>query len=122
MMGDPKEWTDSGGNRRDIKSIQLDSQRWEWQDNWGVDLNGIVGVDFDMDGWEYSSSFSKFTAVSKPRTIRSMDCCRRRRWIRTRVPASSNTSDNFVPLSVIWNVSPLSNGAKKVILLCRIFV
>ena len=115
LLGDPFEWTDSSGTiRKDIQSIKLPSDKWEWQGNWNVDTQGIVGEEIDNDGWEYAASFSSFSIVSKRRTAQPMDCVRRRCWTRTRVPLSSTIDEKFRPYSVFWDVLQRKNGSRSI--------
>eukprot|EP01033_Poteriospumella_lacustris_P006747 gene6747-4866_t len=91
LLGDPYSFTDASGLvRKDMQSLQIQSDKWEWSGDWEVDMDGIPGRDFDDEGWEYASSFSFFTMVSARRTFQSMDGVRRRRWTRTRVPKIMN--------------------------------
>lgn len=115
LLGDPFEWTEASGSvRKDINSIKLTSDRWEWQDAWGVDMHGMIGEEFDGDGWEYSTAFGSFSIASNRRNKMPMDCVRRRRWTRTRVPTAASIEERFRPLSLFWDVKPQKNGAKKV--------
>ena len=115
LLGDPFEWTDSSGTvRKDIQSIGLPSDKWEWQGNWNVDTQGIVGEEIDSDGWEYAASFSSFSIVSKRRTAQPMDCVRRRCWTRTRVPLSSTIDEKYRPYSVFWEVLQQKNGSRSI--------
>lgn len=115
LLGDPFEWTDSSGTaRKDIHSIDLPSDKWEWQGNWSVDTQGILGEEIDNDGWEYAATFSSFSMVSKRRTAQSMDCVRRRRWARTRAPLSSTIEEKLRPFSVFWEVLQQKNGSRSI--------
>ena len=78
-------------------------------------MEGQINVEIDEHGWEYAvTSFSNFSIGSKRRVSSALDCCRRRRWTRTRVPTSNPLRERFRPLNVFWDVRPLQNGAKKV--------
>eukprot|EP01038_Epipyxis_sp_PR26KG_P007511 gene7511-10233_t len=115
FLGDPNEWTDASGTiRKDINKIGLMSDRWEWLGKWEIDKEGIIGSEIDEDGWEYAASFSFFSIVSARRTKQTMDCVRRRRWTRTRIPASSSSNDLVRPMPVFWDVQLLKNGSRKV--------
>lgn len=117
LLGDPFEWTDASGSvRKDITSIKLTSERWEWQDVWNVDMHGMVGEEFDQDGWEYSTAFGSFSIASYRRNKMPMDCVRRRRWTRTRLPTAASIDERRRPLSLFWEVQPLKNGAKRVLI------
>ena len=99
---------------RDIASIQLHSERWEWLGQWAVDMDAVVGDEVDKDGWEYSTSFSTFSIASRRRSSHSMDCVRRRRWLRTRVPVAGSVDERFRPLTVFWDVQVLQSGTRRV--------
>jgi hypothetical protein len=115
LFGDPDEWTDATLiNSRHPQSIVIKDDKWEWQDNWTVDMVGTVGKDFDGEGWEYSNSFKSFSIASKRRANLPMDCVRRRRWIRTRVPKSSAESENSRPLNLFWDVHVDNTGSREV--------
>ena len=116
LPGDPLEWTDASGTlRRDIQAITLkQSGQWEWLDKWSIDLDGVAGDEVDKEGWEYGTVFSNFSIASRRRAHHSMDCVRRRRWTRTRVPAAASIDERFRPLSVFWDVRALQNGTRRV--------
>eukprot|EP01033_Poteriospumella_lacustris_P017948 gene17948-12866_t len=64
LLGDPYSFTDASGLvRKDMQSLQIQSDKWEWSGDWEVDMDGIPGRDFDDEGWEYASSFSFFTMI-----------------------------------------------------------
>lgn len=114
LVGDPPSWTDANGTQdRDILSIEPISDKWEWLDTWTVDMQGKLGEEIDGNGWEYANSFSHFSMVSNRRVGSSMDCCRRRRWTRTRIPASATMDHRDMLLTVFWDVKALSNGGRK---------
>ena len=74
-----------------------------------------IGKEIDGEGWEYGSSFSNFSIVNQRRTSKSIDCVRRRRWIRTRVYIPETLNDHSLrPLTVFWDISILENGSRKV--------
>jgi hypothetical protein len=115
LFGDPYEWTDASGTvSKDILSIQLNSDRWEWLGQWAVDMDAVVGDEIDKEGWEYSTSFSNFSIASRRRSSHSMDCVRRRRWLRTRVPVAGSVDERFRPLTVFWDVQVLQSGTRRV--------
>lgn len=115
LLGDPEEWTDaSGSTSHDPQSINFNENEWEWQDNWSVDMIGSVGVDFDEDGWEYATAFKSFSIASKRRSNLPMDCVRRRRWMRTRIPKSTLINDNVRPLHIFWDVKVMKSGFREV--------
>ena len=106
---------------------------WE-SNNWEIDKSSTVGVEIDEEGWEYGTSFVSFSVTTMQRTLQSMDCVRRRRYIRTRVPVkyngdgalfASNELDEmntsiynkktaFLPYTIFWDVQTLRNGEKRV--------
>ncbi|RYH20785.1 hypothetical protein EON65_22470, partial [archaeon] len=115
LPGDPYEWTDASGLvRKDIASVDINSGLWEWSGNWDVDLDGIVGQEIDVDGWEYAASFSYFTMVSPRRTSQSLDCVKRRRWVRIRSPKIPPEEFELRALTVVWDVQSLPSGTRKV--------
>lgn len=115
FMGDPYEWTDGSGTiRRDIGSIEIASDKWEWQGKWEIDMDGQIGKEIDAQGWEYASSFNFFTMVSLRRCSQAMDGCRRRRWTRTRIPRASSQGLQERPLTLFWDVKSLKDGSRKV--------
>jgi hypothetical protein len=118
LLGDHYEWTDASGTViRDIQTASiLPSDKWEWLTPWNVDLEGILGEEIDKDGYEYGTTFSSFSVASKRRIFQSMDCVRRRRWIRMRVPINSLAKDIDQDrlYSVLWEVKTLKNGSKSI--------
>jgi hypothetical protein len=77
-------------------------------------MDAVVGDEVDKDGWEYSTSFSNFSIASRRRSSHSMDCVRRRRWLRTRVPVAGSVDERFRPLTVFWDVQVLQSGTRRV--------
>ena len=115
FFGDPFEWTDASGTvHREIRSIQLHSDKWEWAGPWTVDMEAVVGDEVDKDGWEYATNFSSFSIASRRRSSRALDCVRRRRWLRSRVPTAGSIDQRFRPLTVFWDVQVLQNGTRRV--------
>ena len=118
LPGDPFTWTDAsciGSRDKDIHTVELLSDKWEWLDQWTVDLDSTInGDEIDSDGWEYAASFAGFSIASKRRVSRAMDCVRRRRWHRTRVPIASSIDERYRPLTVFWDVQILQSGTRKV--------
>lgn len=116
LLGDHYEWTDASGTIiRDMQTASiLPNDKWEWQTPWNVDVEGIIGEEIDKDGYEYGTTFSSFSVASKRRIFQSMDCVRRRRWIRMRVPiiSLSKDIDQDRLYSVLWDVKTLKNGSK----------
>lgn len=115
IFGDPDEWTDATMiASRHPQAIVINEEEWEWQDNWSVDTSGTVGVDSDVEGWEYSNSFKSFSIASKRRSFTPMDYVRRRRWIRTRVPKVSTQVNHARPLNIFWDVHIDKSGSRAV--------
>ena len=102
---------------------------WE-SNNWEIDKSSAMGVEIDEEGWEYGTSFVAFSVTTTQRTLQSMDCVRRRRYIRTRVPVKYNEMASqeldeirssvrskksaFHPYTIFWDVQTLRNGEKRV--------
>lgn len=118
LLGDPEEWTDASGtiNRapQNIQLVDSISQQWEWLDNWAIDMQGIIGVEIDNEGWEYSSSFSSLTIASHRRISMQLDCVRRRRWTRTRVPKATDMMEHLRSLFLFWDVKVLKNSCREI--------
>ena len=116
LANDPHEWTDSTGTiRRDIQSIELKSDKWEWLGPWDVDMDTLIGEGLDKDGWEYASTnFASFSTARKRRCSNALDCVRRRKWLRTRIPTVGSVDERFRPLLVFWDVQILQSGTKNV--------
>ena len=113
LAADSYQWSDANGSvNRPIESITLGSNRWEWQGKWQVCMRGEVGIDFDEDGWEYSTSFNKFSMTSQRRSYKNLDSCRRRKWVNARVPKAGTLADKKRPLNVHWDVQVKSDGTK----------
>ena len=113
LAADPHQWSDANGSvNRPIESISLGSDRWEWQRRWEVCMRGEIGVDFDDEGWEYSTSFNKFSMTSHRRSYKNLDSCRRRKWVNARVPKAGSLADKKRPLNVHWDVQVKTDGTK----------
>ena len=115
LFTDPSEWSTANCMSIDINEIKLPNENWEWQTDWAVDLNG-VGVEIDEEGWEYALDFSYFTSSSQRHTHQPLDCVRRRRWCRIRVPKPAPLDDPTRPLTVFWDVSTKASGSKSVLI------
>lgn len=74
----------------------------------------IVGDELDRDGWEYATTFASFSIASRRRSSHAMDCVRRRRWLRTRVPTAASIDERFRSLAIFWDVNVLQNGTRRV--------
>jgi hypothetical protein len=115
LSNDPHQWTDGSGTvRRDIQTIAINGDKWEWEGDWAVDMEVVKGDEIDRDGWEYGTNFTSFSISNKRRNHSSLDCVRRRRWLRTRVPVAGSIDERFRPLTVFWDVQTLQSGAKRV--------
>ena len=116
LANDPHEWTDSTGTiRRDIQSIELKSDKWEWLGPWDLDMSTLIGESLDKDGWEYASTnFASFSVSRKRRCSSAVDCVRRRKWLRTRIPAAGSIDERFRPLLIFWDVEVLQSGTRSV--------
>ena len=79
-----------------------------------MDMEAVVGDEVDKDGWEYATNFSSFSIASRRRSSRALDCVRRRRWLRSRVPTAGSIDQRFRPLTVFWDVQVLQNGTRRV--------
>lgn len=114
LANDPYEWTDASGTiRKDLQSITL-SSKWEWGGPWSIDMDVVGGDEIDSDGWEYGNNFTNFSISNRRRDQNPLDCVRRRRWLRPRVPIAGNTDERLRPLTVFWDVQVLQSGTKKV--------
>ncbi|KAK9139107.1 hypothetical protein Scep_008788 [Stephania cephalantha] len=70
---------------------------WRWISTWTVDKSEFV----DADGWAYGPDYQSLTwpPSSKASTKSSLDCVRRRRWIRKREQlVADNSVADFVTL------------------------
>ena len=115
LSNDPHQWTDGSGTvRKDIQLIAIDGNKWEWEGDWAVDMEVIKGDEIDGDGWEYGNNFTSFSISSKRRNHSSLDCVRRRRWLRTRVPVAGSIDERFRPLTVFWDIQVLQSGTRRV--------
>jgi len=118
IRGDPHEWTDSSClDKREIDSVTLPRDgHWEWQGRWNVSMaGGVEGVNFDEEGWEYSTAFANFSVSNLGRVFQKNDMARRRRWVRTRILKSAAHGEKLRPMVLHWDVRPLPNGARKVL-------
>lgn len=115
LHNDPYEYTDASGSiRRDIQEVQLQGDKWEWVDPWAIDMEVSIGEELDKEGFEYANHFSTFTISNKRRSHNVLDCVRRRKWMRTRVPTASIIDEKCRPLILFWDVHVLENETKKV--------
>ena len=112
------QWTDAAGATIDPpEKITLPSERWEWLENsWRVDMTGVIGDDCDEQGWEYATSVKAFNISRKRRTFKPMDCARRRKLIRSRIPKQSEEDKERRPLLVYWDVKVDKFGYRLIVL------
>ena len=115
LLTDPRDWSNAFGSPLDITDVKLPNDSWEWQTDWSIDLTG-VGEEVDEGGWEYALDFSYFSGTSKRHLHQSLDCVRRRRWTRVRVPKSAPIDDPHRPLTVFWDVTSKGNGSKLILI------
>ena len=79
-----------------------------------MDMDAAEGDGMDRDGWEYATTFSSFSIASRRRSNHALDCVRRRRWLRTRVPRAGTIDERFRPLTIFWDVQVLQSGTRRV--------
>ena len=109
LDGDVYEWTDMTGIiRMERDGVTLPDNRWIWANDWSVERSCGYGENVDADGWEYAKDFKSFG--NKSRFYEEGDCCRRRRWTRTRLMKPPTLYDPHRPLAVVWRCSKDSNG------------
>ena len=77
-------------------------------------MDGMIGEELDRDGFEYATNFSSFSISRKRRKSNALDCVRRRKWVRTRVPIAGTVDERFRPLIVFWDVNVLQSGTRRV--------
>lgn len=77
-------------------------------------MDAVGGDEIDSDGWEYGNNFTNFSISNRRRNQNPLDCVRRRRWLRPRVPIAGNTDERLRPLTVFWDVQVLQSGTRKV--------
>jgi len=112
------QWTNAAGKAADPpEKVSLPSDRWEWLENsWRVDMAGVIGDDIDENGWEYATSIKVFNMSRKRRAFKPMDCARRRKLIRSRIPKQSDEDKERRPLLVYWDVKVDKFGYRTIIL------
>ncbi|CAM9746353.1 unnamed protein product, partial [Discosporangium mesarthrocarpum] len=116
-----KHWSNRKNDAMDSRELRLEKftlpdEKWEWLDEWHVDMSREVGREIDSSGWEYAVDFSGFEMTANMRTHRDLDQARRRRWIRTRAPKPLPVDDPYRPLSVAWQVDVTPQGRLEVML------
>ena len=112
------QWSNAAGDPADPPDkISLPSERWEWLDSkWRVDMTGVIGEDCDENGWEYATAVKAFNMSRKRRSFKPMDCARRRKLIRSRIPKQSEEDMERRPFLVYWDVSVDKFGYRMITL------
>ena len=112
---DPPSFGDKTGSntKRPLHAVKLPTEgSWEWELPWKIDtVPGQIGKSMDKDGWDYAFDFGDLFDKSKPPRGKNqtMDCVRRRRWVRTRIGYNpKSTSSQVVHVS-----PPRSNKSTK---------
>jgi hypothetical protein len=104
LKNDSPEWTDMTCILRMARErVMLPDSNWIWVNDWAADLSGKFGESTDADGWEYEQDFETFTR-SRRFYVRG-DCCRRRRWTRTRMVKPPRLDDPHRVLKFVWETS-----------------
>jgi hypothetical protein len=134
LMSDPAEYTDADMNPRDRDRFPLPAGGdWDWEGKWSIETskprtndraspksNGsseASDIEIDAQGWEYAPNFQVFLGPHKRRGVpQSIDYVRRRRWLRTRVPAATVYSDANRPMNLFWDVQMLASGCRQVVI------
>lgn len=88
--------------------VMLPDTNWIWVNDWSVDLSGKIGEQIDSDGWSYEADFETFTR--RKRFYQRGDCCRRRRWTRTRIIRPPKLGDPLCPLKIVWESTKNEQG------------
>jgi hypothetical protein len=123
MVNDPHSWTTRNGEKVVKEEIKLPSDEWEWQNDWKIDRwTYKIGVEIDDDGFEYALRFKSFVP-GKPRMCSSLDCVRRRRWVRSRclvvqeeAGSVKTTADGSTcSLNCFWDSHLLEDGSKEIV-------
>lgn len=118
LMGDPPHWSNARGTKELKRNqVTLPNASWEWVGDWAIDKSGKIRKEIDDEGWDYALNFSYFTPTSARRgEPQTMDCARRRKWIRTRVPVSNSDNTSLQSLALFWDVLVLDDGSKVITL------
>ena len=113
LKSDSPEWTDMTCILRMARErVMLPDNNWMWVNDWTVDVSGDFGESTDSDGWEYSADFETFVRVR--RFYNRGDCCRRRRWTRTRIVKPPRLDDPNRLLKFVWETSRDEHGNFKI--------
>jgi hypothetical protein len=124
-LGEPYHWSCAfGKEERKPNNVKL-PEGWEWLENeWKVDLSGNVGKEIDKEGWEYSLRFN-FGLNTKKRSQQPGDCCRRRKWMRTRyykIDKEGSGKQNGGLLAsltggrIVWQVNSNPDETKEILI------
>ncbi|CAB9509943.1 protein sorting-associated protein 13 [Seminavis robusta] len=109
LKNDSPEWTDMTCILRMARErVMLPDSNWIWVNDWNADLSGKFGESTDADGWEYEQDFETFTR-NRRFYVRG-DCCRRRRWTRTRMVKPPRLDDPQRVLKIVWETSRDETG------------
>ena len=109
LKNDSPEWTDMTCILRMARErVMLPDSNWIWVNDWTADLSGAFGEETDADGWEYEADFETFTR--NRRFYQRGDCCRRRRWTRTRMVKPPKLDNPRRLLKFVWATSRDETG------------
>lgn len=101
LKNDSPEWTDMTCILRMARErVMLPDINWMWVNDWSVDVSGKFCESSDADGYEYSADFETFSRT--PRFYERGDCCRRRRWTRTRIVRPPRLNDPNRTMKIVW--------------------
>lgn len=110
-IGDPPRWTDAFARSKSAPDEFEINSRWHWlEPEWTVEcLPNEKGKNVDAEGWQYGSVFGLFYSSTQKRTQKPADCCRRRKWVRTRTMADINQhrvdERKLAPIPIYWEPS-----------------
>eukprot|EP00536_Pseudo-nitzschia_multiseries_P006274 jgi/Psemu1/318867/estExt_fgenesh1_pm.C_1300027 len=113
LKNDSPEWTDMTCILPLARErVMLPDNNWMWVNDWTVDVSGEFEHSSDADGYEYSADFETFTRTR--RFYKRGDCCRRRRWTRTRIVKPPLLNDPLRPLKIVWKTFVDEMGNYKI--------
>lgn len=94
---DRQPWSDRFGKSKvplHKESFRLPSSQWAWEGPWRVDTDWCNGQ-CDAEGWQYNTDFPRFGKDSGwTSTFHPLQSVRRRKWVRTRLPPASVSTDS----------------------------
>ncbi|KAG7363354.1 vacuolar-sorting-associated protein 13 C-terminal domain containing protein [Nitzschia inconspicua] len=109
LKNDSPEWTDMTCILKMARErVMLPDNNWMWVNDWTVDVSGEYGEATDADGYEYSEDFETFSRSR--RFYERGDCCRRRRWTRTRIVRPPRLDDPNRILKLVWETKRDARG------------